>query len=208
MTSRTWSALLAVVLSTAVVLAAPAAHAERIITDDAAGDVVSITFGESDDLDNSEVVPAPDATSVDMTRTIVDHRASRVRVTVRFRDVRPSQFRITEIQLRTPQRQFAVSISRMRGEGSTVDMTRAGRELECDGLRAALDRATDRLTTTIPTSCLDGPRWVQVGVGSAALEGDVTPGDAEAGPVLADDSHLDGRIRENSIAKGPKVFRG
>lgn len=209
MSPRLGARLLAVLLSAAVVLTAPvAAHAERLVTRDAAGDVVRVEYGEGDDLDNSVVTPAPDVSRVDITSTVVDHRASRLRFVVRYRDVEPTRFALTLVQLRTPAGRFEATMMRMRGERTVVELDRTKQgPVECEGFRMSLDRTSDRLTTVIPTSCLGAPRWVQVGVGSVVLDG-AGPEDAESAPLLVDDGHLTGSIREDSVALGPRVYRG
>lgn len=206
MSHRLGVRLLAVVLPAAAALAPATAHAERVVTEDAATDVVKIELGEGDDLEQSVVTPTPDVTTVDITKTVVDHRAARVRVVVRYRDVVPSRFRVTAVQLRTPQGRYLVFVMAARGERTVVGLDRKGRgTVECKGLRSSLDRSADRSTTTIPTSCLEQPRWVQVGVGSAVV--DASPAEAESMPIFVDDAHLVGKVREDSLALGPKVRR-
>src|SRR5687768_16890810 len=89
MSSRAGSRLLVLVLSTGAALGAPAAaHAERAVTHDAAADAVSITYVEVEGSDQEEVIaPAPEQTSVDITRTVVQHRTDRLRLTVKLRDL-------------------------------------------------------------------------------------------------------------------------
>ena len=207
MSHRLGVRLLAVVLPVTAALAPVAAHAERVVTEDAASDVVSIEYGEGDELEQSLITPAPDVTTVDVTKTVVDHRAARVRVVVRYRDVVPARFRVTLLQLRTPTARYEVFAVAVRGQRTYIELDRRGGEtIECEALQGSLDRASDRWTATIPTSCLGSPRWVQVGVGAGVLTGG--PEDPEGQPVLVDDAHLTGKIREDGLALGPRVRRG
>lgn len=208
MSHRPGGRLVAVLLPALALLIAPAAaHAERVVTEDAVADVVAVEFGKGDDLEQSVVTPAPDVTTVDVTKTVVDHRAANVRVVVRYRDVRPARLRLMVLQLRTPHGRYEVLVVGMRGTRTYVELHRKGRgPVECQALRSSLDRTSDRSTTMIPTTCLDAPRWVQVGVGS--LTANSSTEDPETKPILVDDAHLTGKIRENTLALGPKVRRG
>ena len=194
-------ARLVAVLLAAVVLLPVAAHAEKVVTEDAMGDVVGFVGGSSFP---DETVPAPDYAGVDIVRTAVDHGARRLRVTARFRAMERDPFQFTVIRVKTPQKSYEITVERMGGKPvSTFD---GGRNApECRGLKSKIDLSADLVTTSLPTSCLDTPRWVQVGVGAVAVSGDQTSPDLTA--VYADDAHRTGEIRDN-IAVGPKVRRG
>lgn len=203
--------LLAVVLTATAALGAPtAAHAERAVTQDPAGDAVLVdtTTEPAPDAEGGQIpsTPAPEFTAVDITRTVVDHRADRLRVTVRFRDLRSTQLHFTAIRVRTPQRRFGIDIERMRGrsQGAATLTGAGGRTVECRGLRWSIDNDTDRVVASLPTSCLDAPRWVQVGVGAISLDSALGSGVEE---VFADDGQRADAIRDN-LKKGPKVRRG
>ena len=99
------------------VLIPAAAHAERVVTDDAVGDVVS----EPSDISVSaeattdpppEVVdpfvPDPDNATTDITRTVVDHRAGLLKVTASFRDLQHTFNDSLVMRIRTPQRTWTV----------------------------------------------------------------------------------------------------
>ncbi len=194
-------ARLVAVLLPAVALLPTAAHAEKVVTQDAAGDVMSFV-GESSFPD--ETVPAPDYAGVDIVRTAVDHGAQRLRVTARFRALERDPFQYTVIRVKTPQKSYEITVERMGGKPvATFD---GGRNApECRGLKAKIDLSADLVTTSLPTYCLGTPRWVQVGVGAVAVSGDQASPDTFA--AYADDAHRTGEIRDN-IAVGPKVFRG
>ena len=192
---------LAAAVVPAVLLIPAAAHAEKVVTEDPAGDVVTLD-GES--LELEDAVPAPDYAGVDVLRTAVAHGAHRLRVGVAFRALERDRFQLTVIRVSTPQGNYEIIVERLGGKPIT-SIHRGRKAVDCRGLRAKVDLGADTLTTSLPTSCLDAPRWVQVGVGAIALAAD--QGSPEPGAVYADDGHRDGAIRDN-LAKGPKVHRG
>ncbi len=110
------------------------------------------------------------------------------------------------LRVRTPAGTFEVETDRL-ARRPQVEMTRRSRAVECPRLRADSDPAAARAVITIPTSCLDDPRWVKVGAGIASVESVTTPEGVEQALVLADDAHRVGEIRD-AIAFGPKVRRG
>ena len=210
MTARHLPALLAVVLSTGLVLAGPAAHADRVVTDDAASDALLVSFGESREDPEFSTVPAPDQTSVDVTRTVVQHRTDRLRVTVRFRDLQLNRraFHFTSLRVLTPATTYTVDVENLTGRGGAAELRRGSRTVECRGLRSSMDEVTDRVVLSVPTACLSAPRWVRIGVAAIEVDSDLTPEPSGEMQVFADDGHRAGRISENSIAKGPRVFAG
>ena len=195
--------LLSVVLP-AVLLTPVAAHADRLVTEDAVGDVVSVEPTESGEDELGNLVPAPDNTVADVVRTTVDHTDSRLRIRIDLRELGSARLYYAGVRVRTSRGTYEVEIDDL-GRRPKPDLTRGGGAVECSRLRA--DTGTARVTVTIPTVCLEGPRWVQVGVGVAAAEM-VTNADGSEGIVLhGDDAHRAGDIR-NQIALGPKVRRG
>ncbi len=192
---------LAAALVPAVLLMPSAAHAEKVVTQDPAGDVVTLA-DESVELE--EAAPAPDYAGVDVVRTAVAHGAHRLRVSVTFRALEREPFQFTVIRVSTPQGNHEIVVERLGGKPIT-SIHGGRRTADCAGLKAKVDLGADTLTTSLPTACFDTPRWVQVGVGAIALAAD--QGSPELAALYADDAHRDGEIRDN-IAKGPKVRRG
>lgn len=190
-----------VALPVVAVLSFPVgAHAETVVTQDLASDVVSFA-GKSAD---SEQTPAPDYAGVDIVRTAVDHGTHRLRVSVGFRALERDPFQLTGVRISTPQGNYHVTIERLGGK-PIISLERGGKSIDCRGLRATVDMRVDRMTTSLPTSCLGTPRWVQVGVGAVAVAANQTS--PEQAAAYADDAHREGGIGE-TIAKGPKVRRG
>jgi hypothetical protein len=198
--SRLATRLVAVLVPVALLLPADA-HAEKVVTEDAVGDAVTLV-DESADLD--EAVPAPDHEGTDVVRTAVVHGAKRLRVRVAFRALERDPFQYLVVRVRTPHGNYELLVERLGGKPIT-SIDRGPRTVDCGGLGAKVDLRTDTVTASVPTSCLDAPRWVQVGVGAVSVSGQQD--DPELGAVYADDAHRDGAIRDD-IATGPKVRRG
>lgn len=199
--SRLATRLVAVLVPVALLTTPAAARAEKVVTEDVVGDAVTLV-DESVDLD--EAVPAPDHEATDVIRTAVAHGAKRLRVGVAFRALERDPFQFIVIRVRTPQGNYELLVERLGGKPIT-SIDRGPRTVDCDGLGAKVDLRADTVTASLPTSCLDAPRWVQIGVGAVSVSGQ------QANPELvaayADDAHRDGAIRDN-IATGPKVRRG
>lgn len=196
--------LLAAMVAAAVLAAPTAAHAERVVTTDPAGDVVRASYTH---IEGEEPVraPAPDVTTVDVTRTVVNHGEHRLRVTLRYRDLRRTQHDQVVVRVRTPDRRFFVLVVRHRRAPQGEAHLLGRGEVECSGLRSSFDDAADRASVSVPTSCLGSPRWVQVGVAAQTL---VTDGDdPEQVNVFLDDAHRDG-FGSAGLRQGPRVRRG
>ncbi len=201
--ARAWSPSLVPV----VLLAPAAAHAEKVATTDPAGDVVSLGPTEQGDDDLDNLLPAPENQTADIVRTVVDHAGSRLRVRIDLRELGRSKTYFAVLKVRTPAGTFEVETDDL-GRRPEVEMTRRSRAVECPRLRAVADRAAARAVITIPTACLGAPRWVQVGAGVASLETVAAADGTEQVVVFADDAHRAGTIRDEIVAKGPKVRRG
>jgi hypothetical protein len=193
-------ARLAALLVPACLALPTAAHAEKVVTEDAVGDVLSLS--QSEDL--ADAVPAPDYAGVDVVRTAVAHGAQRLRVSVRFRSLERDPFQFTIMHVSTPQGGYDIQVERLRDKPVT-SLARGRNDVDCRGLKTKVDLVAETVTTSLPTSCLGAPRWVKVGVGAVALAADQAS--PELAAAYADDAHRDGEIRDR-IAPGPKVHRG
>lgn len=204
MTPRPGLRLLAAVLPLSL-LAPAAAHAEKVVTEDAIGDVVTVGPTEEGEGDLANLVPAPDNTTADVVRTTVDHTDSRLRVRIDLRELGGARLYFAALRVRTPRGTYEVEVDHL-GRKPKAALTRRG-AVECSRLRVDTDAATARVVVTIPTVCLEGPRWVQVGVGVASGERVTNADGSEELIVHGDDALRAGDIR-NRIALGPKVRRG
>lgn len=204
MLSRLAARLLAV-LAPAALLMPSVAHAEKVVTEDAVGDVVAVGPTEAGEGDLANLVPAPDNTTADIVRTTVDHADSRLRIRIDLREVGDVRLYFAGLRVRTPQGTYEVEVDNL-GRKPKPELTRKG-AVECSRLRADTDAATARVVVTIPTTCLGSPRWVQVGVGVASGEMVTNADGSEEIVVHGDDAHRAGDVR-NRIALGSRVRRG
>ena len=130
--------------------------------------------------------------------------ANRLRVSVRFGALERDPFQITFVRVKTSSGSFDVLVERLGGKPIT-SIGRGSKVVECRGLKAKVDLVAGTVTTSLPTTCIGNPRWVQVGVGAIALA--ALEGQPEEGAAYADDAIRVGEIRDR-IALGPKVRRG
>ena len=206
MTHRLGTRLLAVLLPATALLLPAGAHAEKVVTDDAVGDAQMVTSDTVESSEEVELAPAPDETATDITRTVVAHGNTRLSITVHLRDlVLTSTDHQTYVRVVTPQGEYQVLVGKIPGYRARSVLTKRGRQMDCRALRAAFDGGTDTVAVSLPTSCIDAPRWVQVGVGVVRVAESLDPG---GHTLFADDGHRVGDIRESDVAKGPRVRRG
>ncbi|MFC7361334.1 hypothetical protein [Nocardioides astragali] len=195
----------AAVLVAAVLLMPSVAHAEKVVTEDPAGDVQQADLAIEGPL---EFVPAPDDASTDIVRTVAAYGATRLSVTVHFRDLLNTSFHQTHVKVVTPRGSYLLGAGRRPGSRVEAALMRGGyREVECRGLRAKFDGGTDTMSFSVPASCLDDARWVRLGVGAIGVVEPEEGVEPETFPVFADDGHRDGAIRDN-LAQGPRIHRG
>ncbi|GAB2866419.1 hypothetical protein [Nocardioides pacificus] len=203
MTHRLGARLLSVALLTTIALGVPAAaQADRSVTRDAARDAIVVDSAE--DLDASH--PAPSFTSVDIVRTIVDHRAARLRVSVRYRDLRRTPIHSTMFRIATPQAPYWLTVDRALGEETAELTTRRGRVVTCEGLRWSADTSTERVSATVPAGCIGSPRWVRIGSGAISA-GPGAVADLPDFRMYADDGHRTGTVGD-TLRLGRRVSRG
>lgn len=198
--------LLATLISTASVLLVPsAAHAERVVTDDAAADAQTI----QSDAEEEVFTVDPEQTTADVVRTVVAHGERRIRVQVRYRDLEQTFPMAAYVKVRTPDRRFDIQTSRNDPSADT-QLTRGLRDdpVRCPGLHTSVDPTRDQLTVSVPTACLDNPGWVRVGVLSVVVEVDVDSQTEEPYPIHFDDAHMTAGFEDHGVRLGPKVFVG
>jgi hypothetical protein len=208
MSPRLGARLVAVLLPAVAVLPA-AAHAEKVVTDDPAGDASQVSVVSTQGSDELALAPAPDETSSDIIRTVVAHGTTRLSVTVHVRDLVSGAAVDGYLRVATPHGGFHISVEKVPGARVHADLRRDNQgDVECRALRASVDGAADTLSVSVPTTCLGAPRWVRIGVGLVRYEEPADGADPAAYVMFADDGHRDGDIREDDVAKGPRVHRG
>ncbi len=179
------------------------AYAERVVTLDPAGDAV--VTSEVEGVEQSDA--APDQRSLDIVRTVVDHRPEVVRVRAQFRKFAKDPFMFVGTRLKLPRGKVDVFVEYLGGKPIVSGVAKGPKEIDCPGLKVDRQRSTRSTTLSVPTSCLGDPRWVRVGV--VAFGVDLDQGDdAQARGVYSDDAHRDGTFDVENPALGPKVRRG
>lgn len=198
----------AALLPAAIMLPA-AAHAERLVVRDPARDVVRLDLAASEAADEEVVAPAPGDTSTDIKRVVVDHRRDVLEVRVEVRALRSSYLAAAEVALRTEARSWGVVVFRS-GTETFTSLTRGKRETSrrCGGLITTVDMRADEMVVSVPTSCLEDPRWVRVGVG--LFSGTVAPGRGGLRELVPywDEAGVTGFEDDDIEARGPRIRRG
>lgn len=204
-TLRTLTRLTAVA-APALLLLPGGAHAERVVVHDPARDASRFDSAASEEAGTDVALPAPREASTDITRVVVDHRADALRVTVQVRDLRVHRFLDdVAVQLRTRQWRWGVQVYRSGRETYTT-LTRGARESSrtCGGLLSTVDTRADQVVVTVPTVCLEDPRWVRVGVASMSFSR-TSPDELD---VYWDEAGVKGFEDDHVEVRGAKIHRG
>jgi hypothetical protein len=138
----------------ALVLPATAAVGQTAVRHDPAHDVFRSR------ADGSQVA-APHNKSADIVHVRYAHTKRRVVTTMRIRDY-GGHWEYWE-DIKTPTTKYLVA-----GEGHTThqrfELGRGLRQDICDGLSAKVDRTNNTFRGSVPTTCLEQPRWVRAHV--------------------------------------------
>jgi hypothetical protein len=157
--------LLALVAAISIGALPTAAHAERVVHNDARGDLIYQTYNPETSESGEE--PAPSATVGDVVRTAVRHRTSNVFVAVTFADLRRADDLSGHVlRLVTNEglkRNVFLEVTKENPRGSLSMSKSAGPRVTCKGLSRDIDYSTEVLKFAIPRSCLGSPSWVRVG---------------------------------------------
>ncbi|MGL5824717.1 MAG: hypothetical protein ACRCYU_07840 [Nocardioides sp.] len=155
----------------ALLLLPVAAHAERYIHEDPAGDLVD--FGPEvvvDEEEEEEFPVAPEVRTGDVTRFVVTHKPRSLEIRVRMRDLhrRSDQVQAISLSIRVPKRRSYLVDSLVRPNrpkrlGLRTISPRGLTRQPCAGLRLTRQWSKSRVVVTVPRSCLDRPAWVRVG---------------------------------------------
>src|SRR6478735_739822 len=98
MSMRSLRLLAVLVPITAALVAPAAAHAERVVTEDA----VSAAQTIRSDAEEEVFTPAPEHAAADITRTVVMHGEQRIQVRVHLRDLERTLPSAAYVKVRTP----------------------------------------------------------------------------------------------------------
>lgn len=151
------------VLATGAVLAllcqAAPASADALTRADATGDVAASPVG------SSAYSPAPGRAEGDIVSTRVAHRAHRIRIVVRMRDLTTTtNGNFHRFWILSNRRFRAVEIDAFPGhwEGRAVVTGESGQVVGC-AVSHLIDYVGHRVVLTVPRSCLGRrPKWVRV----------------------------------------------
>jgi hypothetical protein len=171
-----------------------AAHADTYVHPDATGDVVSVKKV------SGATTPAPEQVEGDIVRTRVRHKAHRVVLKMRVRDLtQTGRGTVHYYSIRTKKLTRIVTVQAKPGDwDGTVTMLKPnGRRTHCH-VSHRIDYTLNWARISVPRSCLNWPRWVK-----AAME-EITVNAANVG--YADDSQTDGQIYNRPVY-GPRVRR-
>jgi hypothetical protein len=186
--------------SAASVTAATAANAaegdeHRVVHRDARADVLRFP-----DEGSGTGKPAPGDRATDVVRTVVDHQADQLVVEARVRALSRSGYRLMIAEVLTSEgRRYQLIVDYSTTPiSSRVSLTRygSGAEVGCPGATWSVDRSSNRVEGSVPTSCLGGPDGVRVGVGVVSSPGSLATSSA-------DDSRTTGRVGDDHLELGP-----
>lgn len=195
-------------MTAGLLAAAPAAQARTSYADDAAGDVTSYTFDDTNEDDLPEPVQEPDQADGDVVRIKTIHAARSVAVKVWYRDLATtSDGRNDYLRIVTNEG------LRRHAYVDSEDGTWAGTDHLTDGnerrVRCAVahttDYAADTVVLRVPRSCLSSPRWVRLGFGTTTFD---FAEDFSTFVVRQDDARRTGLGQQTDVALGGRLYRG
>jgi hypothetical protein len=201
LSALTSSALLAAggTLAPALVTSASATEqTHRIVHRDARRDVLLF------DSKSETSTPAPRDRATDIVTTVVDHRARRIVLESRARQVRRSGYRlmVAEILASDGKRyELVVDYSRKPIDSRiSLERSHSAAEVECPGATWSIDPSVERVEAAVPNSCLGDPGWVRVGLALVAAPHNLKTS-------LADDSRTRGHVGDRHLELGPRQHR-
>lgn len=149
--------LLVAVVTLAGLVVAPASSADRAVARDGVGDTWSPEGYEG-------WKPTGSPANVDLVRTAIDHRASRVVLTAKYTDlVRGEDVLDLTLRLRSyAGRTWRFSVRASYYDPVTFRMTeRAHGAADCEGFAGSLSFARDTVRLVVPRRCLGQPDRVK-----------------------------------------------
>ena len=182
-----------VVAALAVSLMPTTAFADTYLHNDATADVVSFSSTSAD-------AAAPDEVNGDIVWSKVRHRARKVVLTMRYRDLDGSGYTVHYFAIRTSKMTRQVSLVTFPGHlaGKAVMTNARDKQVTCR-VRRDIDYVANTATVVVPRSCLGRPRWVKVGMAM------VTSPSKTFSTGFADDARTHGDF--NSPGWSPRVYR-
>jgi hypothetical protein len=193
--------LLALVAAAGIAALPAAAHADRAVHRDAAGDVIEQQYSEETGASN---VPAPTAEAGDITKVVVSHTDTRVVFVAAFNDLRrndPTNAFFTRIVTNEGvKRDLMLFASPERPRGDIMFTRADGRPATCKGASRDIDYTANTVRLSAPRSCLSSPRWVKGGFGTYRYN------TASENPFI-DDGQRNGEI-DGDLALTGRIAKG
>lgn len=184
--------------TTALVLTSGTAFADTLTKADPAGDVAKA----EGDSETTTIDPA--YTNGDITRTVINHGARKVRIKIVHRDLAKTGHLLSMISVRSNKGRAAarnfVIVAAPGAYGGKVQVENAtGQARSCRTTRT-IDYAANTTVLEIPRSCLAYPKWVRVGVGVVTSPDKFTT-------VYLDDARTNGSVSGNELVLSKRVYR-
>lgn len=157
-------------LAAAAALTIPAlampALAQTIDDTDTVGDMVVVTFDDK----SGSLVPAPERTLNDVSRTRLRHGTRRVGIKVDYADLKrkAGETQILTVDMVTDEgvrRHLQLGARSQHWSGKTVMYNGAWRPVKCS-VEHSIDYEANIVKLSFPRRCASNPRWVRFRVGS------------------------------------------
>ena len=177
-----------------VVLLPTAAQADKLVQNDAVGDVVSVA-GESE-----TTTPLPDRAEGDIAWSKIRHRDRKVILTLRYRELNTGQEMLHYYAIRTSKMKRYVYLSAGTGHwGGRVQMRNGHDKKVSCRVTKKIDYIANTATVWVPRSCLGKPRWVKVAMAQASFDS------ANPDTFVIDDARANGAFSNPTWS--PRVYR-
>jgi hypothetical protein len=156
----------------AVTCTIPTAEAAHQATGDATGDVWTIDMESS----SEEMIPADRQVNVDLVDVLVKHTPKTVRTVATYTDlVKGVKSEYFGFQMRTRDeqgRRFVADVfaGAPRPKGDPSLSRNSGRLIRCPGMAHTVDYSTNKVTLTVPRSCLGRPNRIQLQAAAVLVE--------------------------------------
>lgn len=190
-------------ISMVLTMVTPSAYAAKQVTKDARHDVAAISVDSL--FGDYQITPAPTEASSDITRSVINHRRTRLVTKVHFRDAQPRKAPVLLLLITTPTDRYEAFYGKGQGVGGGPDfeLTQgfSSDQITCKGVKLSFDLDTDVASISIPRRCLGSPRWVRMRIGSMGEE-------ASGNFILIDDAHREGMRRDLVLVNGSRIRRG
>ncbi|MGO4258056.1 hypothetical protein [Marmoricola sp. RAF53] len=138
----------------------------------------------------------------------MEHRATALRIEVRFRQLRTGQLIDVSAYLKTDAHRthpWQLTALDDRGQQS-VDLYVSG-ESRCPEATARFDYERSTVTVTVPRDCLKNPAWIRAAVIGSAMRLEARPSGRDADAVWEDDAYARGYDGTPGRTWGPRLYR-